>query len=166
MSCNRCREFSSRGQRDPSSSPYPQNFVRDTPRRLGWLNGFLGSMCLASPRMPLLNTDGLFFLNTVRLLRVCIRNCARRVSVLNSLSVRGDATVSIAGDRGWHSWRTHDAEPAVQARTLYGHDVAGGIVGRYNARAIKMPTARAILGWYPRYELNVRQTDKVELSTK
>ena len=151
MGCNRCREFSSRGQRDPSSSPYPQNFVRDTPRRLGWLNEFLGSMCLASPRMPLLNT--------VRLFRVCIRHCARRVSVLNSLSVRGDATVSIAGDRGWHSWRTHDAEPAVQARILlYGHDVAGGIVGRYDARAIKMPTARAILGWYPRYELNVRQT--------
>ena len=33
-----------------------------------------------------------------------------------------------------------------------------GFVGRYGARAIKRPAARANSVWCPRYELNVRQT--------
>jgi hypothetical protein len=59
-------------------------------------------------------------------------------------------TVSIDRDRGWPSWRTHDAEPAYKHAGCIGYDVAEGIVGN-------MTRERSRFG-APRYELNVRQT--------
>ena len=71
----------------------------------------------------------------------------RRCALLAQMEIVG----GIHGERTMQSlWYKH--------AWCTGHDVAGGIVGRYDARAIKRPTARAILGWCPRYELNVRQT--------
>ena len=89
-------------------------------------------MCLASPRMLLLNTG--------RVLRVCTRNCAwrasifelligeRRCALLAQMEIVGDIHGECTMQSLWykHAWCT-------------GHDVAGGIVGRYDARAIKRP---------------------------
>jgi len=91
--------------------------------------------------------------------RVRIRNSAWRANIFELLIGEREsallAHMEIVGgihgkrtmQRLWHKHAWHT-----------GHDVAGGIVGRYDARAIKRPTARAISGWCPRYELNVRQT--------
>ena len=108
-------------------------------------------MCLASPLMLLLNA--------VRVLRVRIRDCAWRASVFEFLigEKRCALLAQIEIVDGIHGERTMQSLRYKHAWCI-GRDVAGGIVGRYDAKAIKRPTARAISGWCPRYELNVRQT--------